>query len=848
MKDANVTMEEMMSELEDLRRQVVELKVVQAEYERVEEELFRQSRLFKGVARAKHCLLTVSDHNHALNKMLEVLGETGGVDRVYIFERHPHPETGEIVVSRCFEWASDMVSPQIDNPKLQNLSYSKLLHETICNGKPLCALVSEMPEPDRSILADQGILSILIVPIYSQGKLWGFIGFDDCQKEYVWSDNEISILITMAASIGAVLEHKYTEEILRENERKFRMLIENVSDIITVADRNGVILYTSPSVQRISGFSTEELIGRNLFQLIHSHDIQLTKDTLNSLLKTYGSSRNINLRMIDSKGECVYLEAIVSNLLNEPSVEGIIINCRDVTTRKLAERALAEEKERLAVTLRSIGEGVITTDMEGRIVLMNKAAEELIGWTQEEARKRPLKDVFVIIDKKTRKLYEDPLRKVLRSRGAGGLTRTMLIDRNGKEHIISDTGAHIRDRSNRIMGTVLVFRDITDKIRIEEEMIKSNKIESIGVLAGGIAHDFNNILTTILGNSSLAVMYIKNGNKEKVLDRLLDIEKASLQARDLTQQLLTFARGGEPVVKTVSIAGLLKDTVGFILSGSNVCCEFLIPDNLWNIEVDEGQISQVINNLVINAKQAMPEGGMLKIKAHNVSEISDPRPPLKSGRYIKISIEDTGLGIPEENLSRIFDPYFTTKPKGTGLGLATAYSIIKKHNGYIDVKSKPGEGTNFSIYLPGSNNKLLENKKVQSSETHDGNILIMDDEKAVREVVGMMLNHLGYNVSYAGGGSEALELYIKAMESGWTFDAVIMDLTIPGGMGGRDAVKKFLEIDPDVKAIVSSGYSNDTVMADYKEYGFKAIIAKPYSIEELSRVLHNVISEKKIVR
>ncbi|KPU44557.1 blue-light-activated protein [Oxobacter pfennigii] len=513
-------------------------------------------------------------------------------------------------------------------------------------------------------------------------------------------------------------------------------------------------------------------------------------------------------------------------------------------SRMRAEEELAEEKELYSVTLYSIGDGVITTDTEGKIILMNRRAQELTGWSQEEAILKPISKVFNIIDEKTRKPYENPLQKVLMPRQRAGFeNHTILIDKNGDEYFISDTGAVIHDNDNNVIGIVIVFRDITRKLHMEEEVIKAGKIESIGTLAGGIAHDFNNILTAIIGNISLAMMHFKAGNKEKTLDRLVDIEKASLQAKDLTRQLLTFAKGGEPIVTTLTIGKILKDTISFTLSGSNVLGEVFVPDDLWAVEADESQINQVFNNLILNAKQAMPKGGKIQVKAYNIEDGSSAIPVLENRKYIQISIEDEGIGIPEKNLNKIFDPYFTTKPNGSGLGLATAYSIIKRHNGHISVESWEGKGTRFNIYLPASTDIVTEDKVVEEDYSYSGKILIMDDEKAVRDVVGMMLSHIGYDTEYATDGDDALRIYKEHIEYKKPFDAVIMDLTIPGGMGGLDAIKYFTEFDPDVKAIVSSGYSNSAVMANYREYGFSGVIAKPYTIEELGKVLQEIIGK-----
>ena len=375
---------------------------------------------------------------------------------------------------------------------------------------------------------------------------------------------------------------------------------------------------------------------------------------------------------------------------------------------------------------------------------------------------------------------------------------------------------------------------------MEEELLKIQKLESVGILAGGIAHDFNNILTSILGNISVAIMHTTP--KSEISQILTNAEGAALHAKDLTMQLLTFSKGGAPIKTSASIADLIKDSTNFMLRGSNVKCEFSLPDELWPVEIDEGQMSQVINNLIINADQAMPGGGNIEISSINVIIRPGDIIPLKKGKYVKVSIKDHGKGITKRNLTKIFYPYFTTKRSGSGLGLSVAYSIVKNHEGYITVMSKPGKGTTFYIYIPASQKKIPE-KRTWKKSLYMGkrNILVMDDEKMVRDILSRMLKKLGCEVVCVKDGAEAIIKYKQSKETGKPFDVVIMDLTIPGGMGGQETIKKLLEIDPEVKAIVSSGYSNDPIMSHYQAYGFSSVIAKPYRITELSKILRDVM-------
>jgi signal transduction histidine kinase/DNA-binding response OmpR family regulator len=388
--------------------------------------------------------------------------------------------------------------------------------------------------------------------------------------------------------------------------------------------------------------------------------------------------------------------------------------------------------------------------------------------------------------------------------------------------------------------TVELQMEIAERRRAEEELVKAQKLESLGILAGGIAHDFNNILTSILTNMSLAKLSLPPG---AVLDKRLAIaEKAALRARHLTQQLLTFSQGGAPVRRTATVAELLRETTDFALRGSNVRCELHLPEDLWAVSIDEGQMSQALNNLIINADQAMPAGGVITIEVSNEVVTGKETLPLRPGRYVRLAVTDQGVGIPKEHMLRVFDPYFTTKEGGSGLGLASTYSIVKKHDGHISVLSEPGRGTTFLIHLPASDEPL----PVQASEpggivSGTGRLLIMDDDPDIRESLGDALSFFGYEVDFAEDGRQTIRRYREALQDGQGFDAVIMDLTIPGGMGGAEAIKELLAIDPGLKAIVASGYSNDPVMSEFREHGFSGVITKPYQIEELSRLLREVI-------
>jgi PAS domain S-box-containing protein len=518
---------------------------------------------------------------------------------------------------------------------------------------------------------------------------------------------------------------------------------------------------------------------------------------------------------------------------------------RNLVRTKQSQDELSAQKERLAVTLRSIGDGVISTDVKGHITLINTVAEQMTGWRQEDALDQPVESVFQIITQQGRVRSGNPILKIIKSGGTEGFSgQTVLVARDGSERIISASGAPIFDGTGRALGVILVFRDITERVEMQDELTKAHKLESVGILAGGIAHDFNNILTAILGNISLAKIYAKD--EERIYKKLEETERASLRAKNLTKQLLTFSRGGEPIKKIISASEVIRDSALFALTGSNCRCDFNLAASLWSIEADEGQISQVIHNLIINADQAMPHGGGIQVHAENMTLVDKNPFLLEPGRYIHISVIDSGQGISPEDLAMVFDPYYTTKEKGSGLGLTSAYSIVKKHNGHITVDSMQGFGSSFQIYLPATEKEadVAENQP-EDLIMGTGRVLVMDDERIVRDVTGLMLNTLGYEVEFARNGEEAIRMYKAANVFDKSFDVVIMDLTVPGGMGGREAMEKLLDVDPGVVAIVASGYANNPIMGNYREYGFSAVISKPFKIDCLARTLHEVLSQRR---
>jgi PAS domain S-box-containing protein len=505
-----------------------------------------------------------------------------------------------------------------------------------------------------------------------------------------------------------------------------------------------------------------------------------------------------------------------------------------------AEQALAEEKERLSVTLRSIGDGVITTDLDGTILLINTVAETLTGWTQREAVGQPLDVVFRNFEPETRAPLDNSAAVLTRNGMKLGAGRsTILVARDLTERPIEESAAPLCDRQGQTFGMVLAFRDITDSLKIQEERARAARLESLGLLAGGMAHDFNNVLTSIMGNVSMARATLPHAGPP--INLLSEAEQACVRARQLTWQLLTFSKGGVPSKKTLTIPRILHESAGMALRGSAARCTFNLPPDLWMVEADEVQLVQVFSNVFINALEAMPHGGAITVTAENVVEAdrrSECALPVVPGKYLRVSIADEGIGIPNEHIGRIFDPYFSTKQRGSGLGLATTYSIVKNHGGFLGIESNLGRGTTVRVNLPATSGRTLYQPVEPRLHLTGGRrrVLVMDDEASIRTLAGNMLRFLGYDAEMVDSGSAAVECFAHRK-----FDAVMLDLIVPGEMGGKEAMRRLAGINPSVKAILVSGYARDSVMADFRDYGFQAAIAKPFTLQQLSATLCSVV-------
>ena len=636
-------------------------------------------------------------------------------------------------------------------------------------------------------------------------------------------------------------QHLQAQEALRASEHRFRELVEGSVQGVLIHAR-GKPLFANQTLATLLGYETadEILCLHSVSALYAEHERDRLRRFHADRLAGRETPVHYEVEARRRDGTTVWL-ASSARVVQWEGLTAVQLTLIDITARKQAEAQLREQSEWFNITLASIGDGVIASNTHGMITFLNPVAERLTGWGAQDALGRPVEAIFRTRDEHTKQLLENPVTQVLRDGGIAQLaTHKILVTRHGREIAIADSGAPIQSRDGTCHGVVLVFRDVSEPRRLEAELLRARKMESVGNLAGGIAHDFNNLLMGIMGNLSLARRLVTS--QEHVAVRLEEAEKACRRATALTQQLLTFARGGAPVRQIVALADILEESATFSVRGSKARLEIAMPDDLWPIHADAGQISQVIHNIVLNAVQAMPEGGHIRAVGANHQLRDHDVSTLQAGPYVTLAIHDNGCGIPADVMPNIFDPYYTTKSSGNGLGLATADAIMRKHDGFITVRSEVNVGTTFVLYLPASLDtpqSLPPEERV--SIQGQGRILVMDDEEMIRTILQKMLSYIGFAADCASDGDEAVRLYRQAQVRGEAYRLVILDITVPGGMGGIDAFVQLQRLDPNVKALLSSGYASDAALANFTAYGFCGVLAKPYTDQKLYATLKQVL-------
>lgn len=640
------------------------------------------------------------------------------------------------------------------------------------------------------------------------------------------------------AIFNDITERRKAEEALIKTEDKFRNIAELLPAMIYEMDMNGIMTYANKHGLKRTGYSQEDFNkGLSSINFIVSEERPKVLENLKALSKGASSGSHEYLAITkDGKTFPVIAKSTAIFNGNKPiGFRGVLF---DITDRKQAEEILQQSNEKFSTIFKTSPESISITRLSDGIYLeVNQAFTDTTGFTPEEILGRSsISTAGGGAAIWTTQEDRERLIKELKKNGEVLGMEVPLCMKNGTIRTAQLSCRIIEINHEKRILTIA--RDVTERNRMEDELQKMQKLESIGVLAGGIAHDFNNLLGGIFGYIEMAIDKVKD---EKVAYYLSKVMGTIDRARGITAQLLTFAKGGAPVQKITPITPFIQETVKLALSGSDIQCSFEIAGDLWMCNIDKNQIGQVIENIVINARQAMPDGGVIEIKAENISSSKKEQSTLAAGNYVKISIKDSGIGISKDILSRIFDPFFTTKPKGRGLGLSVCHSVISRHEGAIKVESKPGKGSTFHIFLPASPESVIAKGVTAADHKGCGTIIFMDDEKEMQETVSNMLETFGYSVVCKNDGSEAVKFFIEETKAKRKIIALLFDLIVPGGMGGKKAVEEIRKFNMKVPVFVSSGYSNDPVMKNPAEYGFTASISKPFKKSELAEMLNKYL-------
>lgn len=771
-----------------------------------------------------------------LEKALQRIGEFSRVDRCRLFLI----SADRMYFNNTMEWCAEGISTQKEH--LQNLPMDSfpwwmerlVKFETSCIDR-----VDDLPpeaKTEKSLLKAQHIQSVLVAPLVFGHSLSGVLSFDTVRRARRWSEEDILILKLAAETLAKALQQQQADAALRDALERFETILEQIPHLaIQGMDRRGRIRHWNTASAKLYGYSLEEAMGRPIQDLILPPDSRAAfEEGLEAIWSTTPPPSEPKQWVVQTKDG---KERTIYSSMFPLYAKGRIVEvlCADIilTDQWEAELQMRERERQLQSLFEASPDAIFVEDKQGVILFVNAIACELHGTTPEEMIGRSVFD-FIPADRRAQAKEDFP------KWFSGEISYY-------EGESLSKNGAHIRVeiRAKRITfadqaAVLLHVRDITHKKIREEEKIKLQKLESLGRLAGGIAHNFNNVLTVILGNIELARMNTPDADlRAKPLD---DAEKACTRARMLSNQLLTFAQGGDPIKRPLALNDLIFEAASFALNGTASLLAWEPEPQLWPVEGDATQLEQVIHQLTTNAHQAMPEGGTVTIRTANLSiEPDDPR-PLPPGRYVHVRLRDKGHGISEDLKDHIFDPYFTTRETASGLGLPTTLSIIRKHHGHIALGEAQGPGSVMEIYLPAYDAPLDSGTPPVGSLS--GRILVMDDNDGVRRVAIQVLTSAGMEADGAREGQEGLRKIAEARTQGRPYVAAIMDLTVPGGMGGKEMMERLKTEDPTVAGIVSSGYSRDPIMSDFAQYGFSGIAAKPYRAADLIQSVQEALAQK----
>ncbi|MGQ9618777.1 MAG: PAS domain S-box protein [Candidatus Aminicenantia bacterium] len=816
-----------------------------SERKRIERDLKKRDEILTAIHFSAQHFLSSADFDESFKITLELLGKATGVSRAYIFENH-RDEHGRLLTSQRYEWVAEGIEPQIDNPMLKNFSWMDMGFERqveiFMRNEPVYGIVRDFPEDERKILESQGILSILVVPIFVDHDWWGFIGFDDCVSERKWSPLEIETLKLAARLIEGALKRKDIEESLLHEKNYFEGLFEETPEAIVISDRDGRIWRVNRGFERLFGYSNEEVKGKLVDDVVIKPEKR-------------GEAETLTMRVM--KGEKIFKEAVrfrkdgspvfVSILAFPIKIHGKIIAqygiYRDITELKNAEKAIKESEEKYRRLFEESKDGIFIITPDGNFIDANQACFEMFGFSsKEEFLKIDVKDIYV--NPKDRDTY----RKVLEEQGFVKDYELHLKRKDGREIIVLETSTAVKNEKGNIVAFRGIMRDVTQQRKLEEQLLQSQKMEAVGRLAGGIAHDFSNILTVIFGNAEMLIRnFDENSLEYKKIKQIIDFSR---RATNLSKQLLVFSKRGiaQPVFLNINDVIIEMREMLLKLIGEDIEFKIELEPSLKHIKADRSWIDQVLINIIVNAREAMPKGGRITVKTENhfLDEIyCKIYPDLKPGEYILLSISDTGTGIPPEILPKIFEPFFSTKAEGTGLGLSTVYGIVKQLRGHISVYSELGKGTTFHIYLPVcfeedeiDRERVIESEKLPSGKE---TILVVEDEKEILELLKEVLESLGYKIITASRREEAV-MKVEGCEG--KIDLLLTDVVLPGTSGpeiARELAEKF----PEMKVLFMSGYTYEKIPLSEILEGRTNFISKPFSPFSIAKKIRDILDSVK---
>jgi PAS domain S-box-containing protein len=802
-----------------------------------EEALRRRDAILAAVASTASSLLAAADWRDVIASVLERLGASSGASRACIFQSEPGAD-GIAVTTRPYAWCAPGVPDDwVVEPRPGTAVGLDSWAADLEAGRHCQAHARDLPDAERAYLEARQIRSALAVPIHVDGRWWGSIGFDECLEERVWSAAEVGALRVAAGAVGAAIARQAAEQSRREAEDRYRTLIEHLPLTFYIDNTDASIsaVYMSPQIEEVLGYPVSDWLADPDFfgKVVHPDD----RERQLSTPWPAGGVHDDEYRLVARDGRTVWFHdryVIVTADDGKPQyAQGYML---DVTERKRVEEALRATNETLQALIDASPLSIVAVDRDERVTLWSRGAERIFGWTAAETLGGPLPFAREELAEEDERLRAS----AARSQKTGGV-ESRRSRKDGTPVDLSSYSAPLRDANGNAVGMLVISADVTERKALEAQLLHSQRMEAVGRLAGGIAHDFNNLLTAIRGYAD----FLREGLGEGTPLRrdAEEISRAGERASALVRQLLAFSRGQVLRPEVVDVGEIVRqiETMLRRLIGEDVELVIDLDGALASVSADAGQLEQTVINLAVNAREAMPDGGTLTIRTRNVFlDVADARRlDLRPGTYVRLSAEDTGVGMDERTRLRAFEPFFTTKPQGTGLGLSTVYGIVTQSGGNVEADSRPGEGSVLSVYLPAVSAQVREPAAGPPSagiERGSETVLLVEDEDVVRNLARRVLHDSGYRVIEAGSGEEALRL---AGEHADRIDLLLTDVVMPG-MNGRELADRLAEIRPGTRVVFMSGYTEDVIVKRGVS-GRRAFLAKPFTPPMLARSVREAL-------